>query len=235
MALSKKLLTFGYEMKTPTYRLTRSNLETDINRPVGVFFQEESLPKKTLKPKFVMRLRTSISLNSVETSYVLRSIGRRTTVIQYLFHKWLFAELTRTEYEIFLLLPEVITNNMIYSALRARTIGHSKKTIRKTLKHFSELIFLQKPPSFERWIGYRSFLLSIEKEKRYIAPQKIKRYSGWRRHQNDQGSIAPQKEDPFPLEPDVVNDKLSLFLNIIEQVKSGKSEIFINNLKVILC
>lgn len=230
MELSSKTEFLG-EIKTPTNRITRSSKRTDIIRPVGVFLQDKSPISGSKRLKYIFRLRTSISYNSMETSYVLRSIGRRSTIIQYLFHKWLFGELTKLEKEVFLLLPDVLSNNMIYSALKARTIGFSKKNIRKTLRIFSKLLFFKEPPSFERWIGYRSFLLSIKKEERYLAPQKIKRYSGWRRHQNDQGSLAPQREDPFFLEPEDENDNISLFLLIIEQVTSGQSEIFINHMR----
>jgi hypothetical protein len=119
---------------------------------------------------------------------------------------------------------------MIYSALRARSLGIPMKTIRRVLK-ISPLLFSQEAPSQSRWIGYRTYFLSIEKEVRQMNQPKY-RYSGWRRHQNDQGSFGPHKEDPFPLEPVIGDDNISLFLQFVKEINSGKSEIYYNELRI---
>jgi len=106
------------------------------------------------------------------------------------------------------------------------------KTIRKTLRITSPLIFREPSPTLERWNGFKTFYLEINKVVSPNNERKGIKYSGWKRHQNDQGSLGPEKEDPFYLIPNDENDVISLFLQICKEVNSGKSEIHINQLKV---
>lgn len=200
----------------------------NINRSIEVFFEETRPQLSGSRYLFVLRLRSSISTNNTSIVWLLRSNGRRRTIISYLFHKWLFANLTSEEKIIFLEFPEVLKNNMIFSALKAKTIGFSLKTIRKAMKYTSELLFGEKPPSHKRWVGYRTFSLEISKEVRHAKKRHVTKYTGWRRHQNDQGSMGPPKEDPFFIEPSFENDNIHLFLEIVEKINSGESEIYIS-------
>jgi len=140
--------------------------------------------------------------------------------------------LNKTEKELFFDLPEITKNNMIFSALRARSIGYSLKSIRKSLRLASLLLFSQKAPTVERWNGYKTFRLLVEKEIVPRSQQKVQKYSGWKRHQNDQGSLGPPKEDPYYLDVVHENDNISLFLELVKEVNSEKSEIFINNIRI---
>jgi hypothetical protein len=163
--------------------------------------------------------------------WTLRSSGRRSRIVSYLFHKWLFGTLSREEEILKYDLDEFTRNNMIFSALRARSIGIPMRTIRKVLK-ISPILFREPAPTKERWNGYKTFSLEINKE---VSPNKERKgikYSGWKRHQNDQGSLGPEKEDPFYLIPNDENDVISLFLQICKEVNSGKSEILLNQLRI---
>lgn len=178
-----------------------------------------------------LKIRSSTSYNGRIDSWILHSSGCRKSIVTYLFHKWLFQSLTKTEWELFVEFPEVVRDPIIYSALRASNIGYSHKTIRKSLRLSSGLIN-RNPPSIERWLGYRSFYLSFEKQKSQTSKRTPQKYTGWRRHQNDQGSLAPPKEDPYFLEPLYENDFSQNFLNICEKVEIGQSVIFINEFRI---
>lgn len=190
---------------------------------------------KTRKPEFVLRIQSSISKESRSVSWVLRSSGRRKSIVAYLFHKWLFSELTKQERIIFFELREVTLDNQIYSALRASNLGYSRSHIRDTLKGLSFLLWKKKPPTIESWKGYRTFYLSIEREERHRTEMIVPKYTGWRRHQNDQGSLVPQKEEPFYSEPLIENDTLSIFLESLKEMKEKSNvrhTVIINNIKV---
>jgi len=140
-------------------------------------------------------------------------------VIDALFHKWLFANLSNLEWETFLEIPEVTMNNYYYSAILAESLGYSKKLIQEAHKRAAQFCFQKKPATYERYIGLRTLDIQILYE--FGPPQRTGiKYSGWKRHQNDHGSLGPQKEDPFPEDLNVVNDKTPLFFEILELLSS---------------
>jgi len=237
MEISSKSPQYGTKLnlETPTYRLIPSSLkETNINRTVEVFNLSKCPPLSGLKShcSYTMTIYSSYSTPTASVIWVLRSSGRRVTVVNYLFHKWLFGTLNNNERLVFFDLPESSKNDMIYSALKARAIGHSMKTIRKALVYSAFLLFGKQPPTNLRWVGYRTYTLSIEREVRHVPERKVKKYSGWKRHQNDHGSLGPPKEDPFYSEPFDSFDNISSFLQICDEIKHSKSDVFINNIRV---
>jgi hypothetical protein len=136
---------------------------------------------------------------------------------------------------LFLDFPEATTDIQMYSAMYARAQGFPLSAIRKALEKFSLFLFNRKPPSKERWYGYRTFVLDISQESRSRVSSKKEKYSGWRRHHNDHGSLGPTKLDPFPLEPNIDEyELLKTFLSIVENITIGQSAVIINNLKVII-
>lgn len=221
-------------MNSPTVRVALFPLGIDNNtRLVDGFLSEKSPIFDRTLPRIKIELRSSISKNNSVGVWVLHSSGCRTATISYLFHKWLFDNLNKQESLLFFEFPEVTLDSMIFSALRARSLGFSRKSIRKTLKFLGKLLFGKSPPSHERWIGYRgSFHLSIERQERQASSKRVPKYTGWRRHQNDQGSKAPPKEDPFDLIPVDENDNVTIFLQKVKEVHSGQSTIFINQLRI---
>lgn len=210
----------------------RSNLfslkKKNITRPVEVLSERKSNNVGLEKLK-ILRILSSHTTDTLLVRWVLRSSGRRAKIIQFLFHKWLFSNLNRKEFELFIELPEIMRDNMIFSALKARGIGYPLKSIRSALKLSSSLLFGKKAPTVERWNGYKTFSLEIEKEIVQRPKRAIVKYSGWKRHQNDHGSLGPPKEDPFYSEPLIENDNISIFLQIVKEINNRKSEIIINN------
>jgi hypothetical protein len=213
----------------PSYIPTKME-DNLITRPVGVFTEIER-PISRPRNLFVTRVTSSLTINRFKIVWTLRSSGRRSKIITYLFHKWLFGQLSKEEELLRYDLDDFIRNNMIFSALRAKSIGFSMRTIRKALL-VSPLLFNEPAPTLKRWNGFKTFTLEITKEVSPKNERKGKKYSGWKRHQNDQGSLGPPKEDPFYLLPIDENDVISLFLQICQDINSGKSEILINQIKV---
>lgn len=168
-------------------------------------------------------IRSSISTKSHTFHWSLSPSGDRKSVVSYLFHKWLFGNLSKQERLLFYDIPESTTEDIIFAALKARALNYPMDSIRKSLKYSSFLIFGRKPPTIERWLGYRSYQLTFELIIRHTNARKVKRYTGWRRHQNDQGSLAPPKEDPFDIVPLIENDNISTFLQIVKEVADRKS------------
>lgn len=203
-----------------------------VTRPVGVFNREKTPALRPKKNLVSFKVVSSLTSNQTRIVWIIRSSGRRSRVINYLFHKWLFGQLSNLERLVMYDLREFTEYNMIYfSALRARSIGYSMRTIRKSLT-VSTLLFGIPNPSLERWNGYKTFALEITKIVSANEPLKGKKYSGWKRHQNDQGSLGPQKEDPFYLIPNDENDVTSIYLQICKEIDSGKSEILINEYRI---
>lgn len=182
-----------------------------------------------------IRVFSSISSYRSDVYWIIRSSGRRSVIINFLFHKWLFSELNKEERILFLdILGSFKKDPMIFSALKARSTGIPKKIIRETLQEVSNFLFNRKPPTNERWNGYKTFTLSISREVIQRRPNEQK-YTGWKRHQNDQGSLpSSSREDPFPLEPFDENDIVSLFLQFCRKKQSSKSEfsLYINNFRI---
>lgn len=223
-------------INSPTVRVVNSSRLRENNittRFVDGLLSERGPSFDRATGRIITEIRSSISKNDIHVIWVLSSSGDKTAVISYLFHKWLFESLTTKEKLVFFDIPAVLRNPMIYSALRASALGYSRKAIRKSLKALSLLLFGRVPPTYESWIGYRgTFELSIEKTERQVRRKQVPKYTGWRRHQNDQGSIAPQREEPFPLIPIDENDNVSLFLEKVKEVQNGQSTIFINDIRI---
>lgn len=223
-------------INTPTSRTNSFLFQGEVSvRPVEVFLPGNVHLNDGTERLFRLKRQSSISTNATRKVWIIRSqSGRMKSIVNYLFHKWLFAELTKKERLLFHDLHETLTNSMIYSALRASALGYSKVSIRRALKYSSKILFGNSAPSIEKWEGYRTLKLSFEIEERRTSERKVQRYSGWRRHQNDQGSMAPQREDPFYLEPLIENDTLTIFLEIVKEIDSGSRELFINQLRISL-
>lgn len=203
------------------------------NHSVGDYSKQES--GKTSGPKALRKLviPSSISTNTfLERWNVFSPSGKRSVIVSYLFHKWLFAELSKEERILFFDLRESTIDPQIYLSLKANTSGISKKIIRKSLELFSFVIFRKQAPSLKKWIGYRTLPFSIEKERILRSQRYVKKYSGWRRHQNDHGSLGPPKEDPFYFDPFDQIDLTPYFIPICEGIMNGKSVFIINDIRI---
>lgn len=111
-------LTYNYP--DPPVNFFPFSKEININRSVEII-QDRCLTPKS-QPKQLNQFELSSSFSNTRETYtwVIRSSGRRTTVIKYLFHKWLYGQLSKDERILFIEFPESVRNNQLYAAQRAR-------------------------------------------------------------------------------------------------------------------
>jgi len=127
--------------------------------------------------------------------WIVISSGKRTTLFKFLFLKWLWDELTSQELTFFLTLPETLSSREFIACARARASGLPKGAIRARLNGWLNLVGL-KPLSRSRYESMKGI--------RYVLGEVVltdipaKKYSGWVRHQNDQGSL--RKNSIFELD-----------------------------------
>jgi hypothetical protein len=108
-------------------------------------------------------------------------------VVEYLWLKFLWDELTRKEMELFLSMSETVKSELKYAALRATTIL-GKRHVRQRIL---ECPFLPGPsPSRERYQGYLSSLdVEIHDFTRRLP--KVTKYSGYVKSSSAVGSKRP--------------------------------------------
>lgn len=201
------------------------------NRPVEVYSVGVS-DKVGLKPLFTWRLSSFKKSASSEVYWNIRSSGRKSTVYTFLFHKWLFSNLAKEESELFFSLPMTISDPMIFAALRARSTGIPMKIIRQVLEKFSLILFNRKPPTYSRYVGYKTYVLQISSDVQHYTPKRLKAYSGWSRHHKVEKGGRSSYEDPYPADLFDENDNVSHFLLICKLKQTGEPEVFINNLRI---
>jgi hypothetical protein len=150
--------------------------------------------------------------------WIVISSGKRSKVIRYFFLKFLYDELTKKEYEVFLSFEEVTRIFPIYFALKARNKRINKKTIRKILENIKFPSF--KIPTREEYQGLKTMYVSFEK-KTYPPIIKPKPYSGYRRSQKDGKSSGTSVEEfnstPLEFRP-IFEDEINIFIDFAEQI-----------------
>lgn len=142
--------------------------------------------------------------------WVVLSQGKRITLIQYLFGKLLWDELNSIEKELFWNLDEVTRDVTIFNTLRALNAGTPRKLLRERLEKGSFLGL---------WFITRQQYLTLKGRvdwilyKETINLRKVPKYSGYTKHHNDHGSLAPAREEIFSelLEPYEDMDESSIF------------------------
>lgn len=120
------------------------------------------------------------------------SQGKRSTLVRYLFGKWLWDELTSEEWRVFILLPEVLSDYKIFIPI-SKNINESipKKIIRKRLEDLSKImsiIYLTKQQY--KSISSQSNFLLYENRSRLA---KTPKFSGYTKHYKDKGNLPREK------------------------------------------
>lgn len=146
------------------------------------------------------------------------SSGRRSIVFKYLFLKWLYDELTQQELKFVLDLPEFHTSSgkEFFACMKMLANGFSKSEIRTRLNGLRKLLD-QKPWSAEMYRSLKQvklFLIEVE-----FREPPAEKYSGWVRHQNDQGSLRLSLID---LDSEINDSYLSEDENLYEVLSVGK-------------
>jgi len=149
---------------------------------------DEVIPRK---PRFPGRFKTfSVSEftdreKGIDSRLLVFSQGSRAKVVEYLWLKFLWDELSKQEFRLFLTLPEVLNSEIKMNALKAILL-FPKKIIRKRLNKFEKLLSL-KISSKERYHGFRSRLdVEIYEIKRKL--HRSPKYSGYCRTPSAVGS-----------------------------------------------
>lgn len=157
---------------------------------------------RTGKPSFGGPFKTfsvSVSTNrekGTESRLLVYSQGSRTKVVEYLWLKYLWDELSKQEMLLFLTLPETLNSEIKVSALRAVLIN-GRKVTRTRLNRI--LIFLKREPySRERYLGYKRLDVEIHEISRSLP--RVPKFSGWVRSSSSVGSKR-SNQGPILLEP----------------------------------
>jgi hypothetical protein len=129
------------------------------------------------------------------------SQGSRPKVIEYLWLKFLWDELSRGEFRLFILLPEVLKDDLKSSALRARLVM-SKKGLRDRIVNCPFLPEERKPLRI-KYQGYKRLNVEFYEFERNLP--KTPKFSGWVRSSSAVGSKRKPGGPSF-LEPLAINE-----------------------------
>lgn len=144
------------------------------------------------------------------------------TVRKYLILKWVFDELTVQEYK-FVLDTMNPKFDMFYVVTKLFHKTKSKLLVQKILNTYyktnkAKESYNQEVFKFLRSEARKSLKLEIFNTKR----RKGIKYSGWRRHQNDQGSLGPNviKDFEYSIPQDEENMEQKLFTTLLSVLES---------------
>lgn len=212
------------KLKNPEFRqpLLRKSM---INcRPSGLsdsIGEIQSLTRKKTKT-FNIRVITDIKYNGVIESWNVLSSGKRSVLVRYLFLKFIYDELSKQEYFLWLSFQETTSSVQMYFAIKARLQNVPKKLIRKILENVS--FEKTKQISRQEYISLKPIKFSFEK-KTYPPIEKPKPYTGYSKGYKDgkrRGSKFQVDEfSSSPLEPSPnFEEEVNTLINFSTLVKS---------------
>jgi hypothetical protein len=172
-------------------------------------------------PLTEIRIDVSIDRNTgLCRRYVLFSRGGRRVIINYLFGKLLWDELSVVERKLFLSLHECTRDRTIYLSLKALVFGVPKSILRERLETLSKL-GLCSYVSRQQYLSIKGQTLAVLFEETFTL-RKVPKYSGYTRHYKDQGSLGKPHEEFLNSELDDLfdmkefDDIVFLFLTVGE-------------------
>jgi len=159
-------------------------------------------------PKFhgpFQTFRVGLSTNrekGTQDNLVVYSQGSRHAVQKYLWLKFLWDELTKEEWRLFLIMPETLNSEMKFGALRALLLI-GKKEIRTKLINCP---FLEGEdiPLRERYQGIKGLDVEIQSESRRLP--KVPKFSGWIKSSSKVGRKSSKKSPAFTEPLDSIGD-----------------------------
>lgn len=207
-------------------RQSRSKLNFVNCRPSGPSgFQRGNNPTRK-KKFFTIKTISDITPNGAIKRWTVISSGKRSTLIRYFLLKFLYDELSKKEYELFLSFPETTEEVNIFFALKARTLRYPKKVIRKILESIS---IKGKPPiSREEYQGLKRILFTYEVK---LNPpiEKPKPYSGYSKGYKDGRRSTRFQTEEFsssPLEPGpIFEDEVNILIDFADLILSHPRKI----------
>lgn len=115
-------------------------------------------------------------------------------IAKYLFSKLLWDELNSQELEAFLSICLKLNLELELEAFKALMLTRNKILIRKRVNAL--LLYLRRKPLSKRyWSSISPIQVSVSEKRIHRDISVPEKYSGWKRHQNDQGSLNPSKID----------------------------------------
>lgn len=134
--------------------------------------------------------------------FVVFSSGKRQKVLNHLWLKLVWDELSQIEFLLFINCPEILSNNKIVGFLRTR-LKFDKKILRKRLIQMEKLIG-EKPSTRERYNGTKRISIDIQMEEISLRP--TKKFSGYVRNISSIGRSKGGAVLPEPIFEDYVED-----------------------------
>lgn len=214
------MITFPEKSGDATAMLELTNINS---RPSGLNGTNVEKFNSHIRRKRTFNIKTisDILHNGAIERWIVISSGRRSVLVRYLFLKFLYDELTKEEYKIFLSFNEVTSIVPIYFALRARYKGYKKKYIRKVLEIIQFPGFAR--VTREEYQSLRQIQFSFEK--RIFPPiEKPKPYSGYSKGYKDgkrNSKLQIEELDSSPLEPSpIFEDEVNILLEFLAKASS---------------
>jgi hypothetical protein len=140
--------------------------------------------------------RSSNRETGVESRLLVYSQGSRAKVVELLWLKLLWDELTKKEFELFLILPETLNSEIKIAFLRTLLL-QGKRVTRERLNRAQEFLGLQ-VSSRERYQGFKRLDVEIYEFTRRLP--RVPKFSGWVRSLSAVGSKRSSRGPSF-LEP----------------------------------
>lgn len=156
-------------------------------------------------PRFFGGFKTfSISISTNREKGIIESLkvyssGARSATHRYLWLKFLWDQLTKEEWNLFIMMPETLNDDLMYSAIRAMLIT-SKKEVRGRI--MSHPISYEKKFHRSSYQGIKGMRLETHKESRRLA--KVPKFSGYVKSASAIGSKS--RKSPSFLEPLAINE-----------------------------
>lgn len=129
---------------------------------------------------------------------IVYSSGSRTVTHRYLWLKFLWDQLTKEEWNLFLAMPETLNSNLMYDTIRAMLILPKKKVRERLMEHP-----ISNEERYHRisYQGIKGLRLEIYKESRRLP--KVPKFSGYVKSASAIGSKS--RKGPSFLEPLAIN------------------------------
>lgn len=129
---------------------------------------------------------------------LLSSSSKRKITLKKFFTKFLWSGCNSLELEALIYLAVEMNDELILETLRLRE-NLFLSLLRARFNALRRLMRKQ-PLDLKYFLSSNDFILIVKEDKILSPSSHVRKYTGWARHQNDQGSINPFHIDPMPLE-----------------------------------
>lgn len=162
----------------------------------------------------------------MESLFVDTEVSSRIQVSEMLFLKFLWGEISDREFEALTLFS--LENETIFWFLKELKNNKSKFLLRKRV-NAHRLFSGTEPLSKRLFESVRNCFIKVDSLQWYEDRPKPEKYSGWKRHQNDQGSLRTtslefeRQEAPGDIENNLLSIKTVLTVGVLSPSENGNS------------